>query len=191
MSLLKFTPKAVTKEIEVVNRSLEPYIRLKTDLVTGIGNQFGLIIPKLLDMSSYKQISFSCKVKYGKNKSGESYVVNRFTTSGRLFGVSLSSGVFNAGIVNAQGTNLYKYALPSTFSLDELTEITMSYDKATGIFDFYAGGTLVTSNNVGTVSITTWTPSFGLSMANDACLRSGDVVDVSSISLTGDGQELL
>ena len=192
MSLLKFTPRVITREIEFTDKTLIPTIRLKTDVVTGVGQPFGFRIPKLCDISSYTRIVFKCKLKYvSKFTNANNWVINRFSNSGRLFGLNYNNNVFSAAVVNASGSDLTTYQLSQTFNLNELTELTFTYDKSTGVFEFYAGETRLTSQNVGNIAISTWTPSFGLSMTPELCFGNGDVVDVSSVSLTGDGQELL
>ncbi len=191
MSLLKFTPRVTTREIEFTDKTLIPITRLKTDVVTGVGQPFGFIIPKLCDLSSYTRIVFKCKVKYVSKFPTNNWIINRFSNSGRLFGLNYNNNVFSAAVVNASGGDLTIYQLSQTFNLNELTELTFTYDKSTGVFEFYAGETRLTSQNVGNIAISTWTPSFGLSMNPNLCFGNGDVVDVSSVSLTGDGQELL
>jgi hypothetical protein len=190
--LLKFTPRVITREIEFTDNKLIPVIRLKTDVVTGVGQPFGFRIPKVYDISSYTHLVFKCKLKYvSKFSDFNNWVINRFSNSGRLFGLNYSNNVFSAAIVNANGSDLTTYQLSQTFNLNELTELTFTYDKSTSVFEFYASKTKLMSQNVGNIAISTWTPSFGLSMTPSLCLGNGDVVDVSSISLKGDGQELL
>lgn len=159
----------------------------------------GVILTDLIDLNGKTDFIFKTSVKWKQpfttNGYPDKYLINRDSSSGRLFAFIYAQleNKFKAAITGiTQEDFLDFFDINENIDFEDFRDIEFRYNKNTGVFKFYFENNLLVNTNVGVREITNWKLVIGTetSALHYAYMKNGDAVDVSKTHFIVDGKEI-